>query len=181
SGLKIRITSLADYQGMPHIEEDGKTFAENAIKKAATISLYTQKLVMGEDSGLEVRFLKNAPGVYSARFSGSNATDKKNNAKLLKLLKNIPMKKRQARYRCCAALTDKHGIVDVVSGSCSGVISLRSKGRNGFGYDPVFFIPQFHKTFGELDPAIKAKTSHRAKALRKFKRIIEKYLAGHQE
>jgi XTP/dITP diphosphohydrolase len=181
SDLQIKVTSLADYQDMPRIEEDGKTFSENAIKKAATISLYTKKLVMGEDSGLEVRFLKNAPGIYSARFSGPNATDKKNNAKLLKLLKNVPAKKRQARYRCCAALTDEKGIVDVVSGSCNGVIDVRIKGKNGFGYDPLFLVPRFNKTFGELDPAIKAKISHRARALKKFKRIIEKYLAGHQE
>lgn len=178
SDLKIKVTSLADYKGMPHIEEDGKTFAENALKKAATISLYTKKLVMGEDSGLEVKFLNNAPGIYSSRFSGPGATDKKNNTKLLKLLKNVPMKKRQARYRCCAALTDKNGIVDVVSGSCSGLIALRPSGKNGFGYDPLFFIPRFNKTFGEIDPCIKAKMSHRARALKKFKRVIEKYLAG---
>ena len=177
SGLKIKVTSLADYKDMPHIEEDGKTFAENAVKKAATISLYTQKLVMGEDSGLEVRFLKNAPGVYSARFSGSLATDKKNNVKLLKCLKGVPMNKRQARYRCCAALTDEKGIVDVVSGSCSGMIALQPKGTNGFGYDPLFLIPRFNKTFGELNPSIKSKMSHRAHALKKFKHVIEKYLS----
>lgn len=88
------------------------------------------------------------------------------------------MKKRQARYRCCVALTDEKGIVDVVSGSCQGLIALRPSGKNGFGYDPLFFIPRFDKTFGELDASIKAKVSHRARALKKFKRIIKKYLVG---
>ena len=174
--MRLKITSLADYRSMPAIEEDGKTFIQNAIKKAATISLYTKKLVMGEDSGLEVKALRNAPGVYSARFSGSGATDTRNNAKLLKVLKGIPLKRRQARYRCCVALTDRKGIVGVVEGSCSGLVALRGKGKNGFGYDPLFFISRFHKTFGELDPCIKAKMSHRARALKKFRRLIEKYL-----
>ncbi len=175
-GLPLKVTSLDDYRDMPDIEEDGKTFAQNAIKKAATISLYTGKLVMGEDSGLQVKALKNAPGVYSARFSGPCATDKKNNIKLLKALKNVPFKKRQARYCCSVALTDKKRIVGIVSGSCSGIIALRAKGKNGFGYDPLFFIPRFQKTFGELDPSVKAKMSHRARALKKFRQLIERYL-----
>jgi XTP/dITP diphosphohydrolase len=177
--LPVRITSLEDYPGMPEIEEDGKTFSQNAIKKAATISLYTKKLVMGEDSGLEVRALKNAPGIYSARFSAPRPTDDKNNTKILRLLQGVPLAKRQARYRCCVALTDRKGIVGVVSGSCEGSIALKLKGKNGFGYDPLFVVPRFGKTFGELDPAIKAKISHRARALRKFKVLIKKYLAGH--
>ncbi len=174
--LDVKITSLVDYKEMPEIEEDGKTFAQNALKKASTISLYTKKLVMGEDSGLEVKALKNKPGIFSARFSGENATDKRNNLKLLRSLKAVPLKSRQARYRCFVALTDQSGIVDVVSGSCSGVISSRSKGKNGFGYDPLFLIPRYNKTFGELDPIIKSRISHRARALKKFKVIIQKYL-----
>lgn len=177
AGLKVKVTSLADYKDMPHIEEDGKTFAENAIKKAATISLFTGKLVMGEDSGIQVRALKNAPGIYSARFSGEGATDKKNNDKLLRLLKNVPLKKRQARYRCFVALTDDKGIVDVISGSCQGMIALKPKGANGFGYDPLFVPKGFDRTFGELEVQVKSRISHRARALKKFKRIIGKYLA----
>ncbi|MDD3374447.1 MAG: RdgB/HAM1 family non-canonical purine NTP pyrophosphatase [Candidatus Omnitrophica bacterium] len=181
SDLPLRITSLKDYKNMPKIEEDGKTFSQNALKKASTISIYTKKLVMGEDSGLEVKALNNCPGVFSARFSGANATDKKNNLKLLRSLNKVPLKERQARYRCCVALTDQNGIVGVVSGSCSGIISLRSKGRNGFGYDPLFLISRYRKTFGELDPCIKSKISHRARALKKFKFIIKKYLESHPE
>jgi len=171
----FKITSLADYSNLPKIEEDGKTFSQNAIKKAVTIAMYTKKLTLGEDSGLEVKALKNKPGVYSARFSGEGATDQKNNAKLLKALKKIPLKKRQARYRCFVALADGKKLIDVVNGSCNGLIATKAKGKNGFGYDPLFLIPRFNKTFGELDPAIKAKMSHRFRALKKFKKLIAGY------
>jgi len=176
SDIPIKVTSLADYPDAPEIEEDGKTFAQNAIKKAVTIAMYTKKLVLGEDSGLEVKALGNRPGIYSARFSGENATDKKNNLKLLRDLKGVPLAKRQARYRCCAALIDGEGIIDVINGTCSGLIETRSKGKNGFGYDPLFFIPRYNKTFGELDPKIKAKISHRARALKKLKKVLEGYI-----
>ena len=176
--LDIKITSLDDYDGLPKIEEDGKTFAQNAIIKAATIALFTKKLVMGEDSGLEVKALGNKPGVHSARFSDPNATDNKNNAKLLKLLKKVPSKKRQARYRCYVALADGKKLVDVVSGSCSGFISFKLKGKNGFGYDPLFLIKRYERTFGELDPAIKSRISHRSHALKKFRRVIAKYFSN---
>ncbi len=174
--MDIKVTSLADYGSMPAIEEDGVTFQQNAIKKAATIALYAHRLTLGEDSGLEVKVLGNQPGVYSARYSGPKATDAKNNRKLLESLRNVPLKKRQARYRCAAVLADDKKIVAVESGSCSGVIALRPKGKNGFGYDPLFLIPKYQKTFGELDAAIKAKMSHRARALKKIKRSLKKYL-----
>ena len=177
--FKLKITSLHDYPGSPRIEEDGKTFSQNALKKAATMALYTKKLTLGEDSGLEVKFLKNEPGVYSARFAGPGATDEKNNRKLLRLLKNVPMTKRQARYRCYAALVDGEKIIDVGGGSCRGTIALKAKGRNGFGYDPLFIVPRYNKTFGELDLKIKSGLSHRARALKKIKRSLEKYLRSH--
>lgn len=175
--LDLKITSLFDYPDLPEIEEDGKTFAANAIKKAATIALYTKKLTMGEDSGLQVKALGNAPGIYSARFSGSGATDEKNNQKLLKSLKGIPTSKRQARYRCFVALVDGKNIVDVVSGSCSGVITLKPAGTNGFGYDPLFLIPRYGKTFGELPAEIKSKMSHRSRALKKFRAVLKARLS----
>ena len=175
-GLDLNITSLADYPDAPKIAEDGKTFEENALKKAATIALYTKKLTLGEDSGIEVKVLNGAPGIHSARFSGAHATDGKNNLKLLRSLKKVPSKKRQARYRCYAALVDGHGIIDVVNGQCSGVITRRARGNNGFGYDPYFLIVRYNKTFGELDPALKAKVSHRARALKKVRTILQKYL-----
>ena len=185
----IKITSLSDYPDAPTIEEDGRNFAQNALKKAATIALYTGKLTLGEDSGLEVKALGNKPGIYSARFSllkagkslggsclsGVNTTDKKNNAKLLRSLRGVSFKKRQARYRCFVALVDGKGIIDVVSGSCAGVIAFRGRGKNGFGYDPLFFLRRYNKAFAELDPAIKAKISHRARALSKVKKVLKKY------
>jgi XTP/dITP diphosphohydrolase len=174
-GLGFNVTSLKDYPDTPNIIEDGKTFTQNAIKKAASMALYTKKLVLGEDSGIEIKALNNRPGIYSARYSGEMATDKKNNAKLLKELKGVPPAKRQARYRCCMALVDKTGMIKVFSGSCSGVIAAQERGTNGFGYDPLFIIPRYKKTFGELDPAIKAKISHRAKALAKVKKFLQGY------
>ena len=172
----LKITSLSDYPDAPKVEEDGASFAHNALKKAATIALYARKLTLGEDSGLEVKALGNQPGIYSARFAGNGATDKKNNAKLLRVLRGVPLKKRRARYRCFAALVDGKRVIDVVSGSCAGLIALRGRGKNGFGYDPLFFFPRYKKTFGELDPVIKAKISHRARALGKVRQIFRKYL-----
>ncbi|MFH1691298.1 MAG: RdgB/HAM1 family non-canonical purine NTP pyrophosphatase [Candidatus Omnitrophota bacterium] len=174
--LDITVTSLKDYEGMPEIIEDGKTFSQNAIKKAATIAQFTKKLVMGEDSGLEVAALKNRPGVFSARYSGFGATDKKNNLKLLRELKNVPLKKRRARYRCCAALADAHGLIGVESGTCRGLIGFKSQGKEGFGYDPLFIVEKYNKTFGQLGLEIKHKISHRSKALLKIRALIEKYL-----
>ena len=174
--FNFHITSLADYPDAPEVIEDGKTFSQNAIKKAATIALYTGKLTLGEDSGLEVKALGNKPGIFSARFSQPNATDKKNNLKLLRSLKGIPSAKRQARYRCFAALVDSKGIIDVVDGRCGGMIAEKSRGKNGFGYDPLFYLPRYGKTFGELDPAIKAKISHRSRALKKIKNTLTRYI-----
>lgn len=174
--FKLKITSLDDYKSMPQIEEDGKTFQANAIKKAVTISMYTKKLTLGEDSGLEVKALGNRPGVYSARYAGLNATDKKNNAKLLRELKGVSLNKRQARYRCAAALSDGKKIIAVVIGSCPGIITTRSKGKNGFGYDPLFLILRYNKTFGELPLDVKSKMSHRFRAFKKLKQVLKSYL-----
>lgn len=174
--LRLTVTSLADYPDAPEIIEDGRTFSQNALKKAATIALYTRKLTLGEDSGLEVKALGNQPGIYSARFSAPHATDRKNNLKLLRSLRGIPLDCRQARYHCSAALVDGEGIIDVVSGRCTGVIAHRTKGKNGFGYDSLFYLPRYNKTFGELDPSIKAKISHRARALSKIKKSLQSYL-----
>ena len=174
NGLAFEVTSLLDHDDMPDIVEDGKTFAANAVKKALTIAQITGGLVMGEDSGLEVKALGNKPGIYSARFSGENATDEKNNAKLLKELESVPMAKRQARYRCFIALADKDRVIGIVNGSCGGCIATHPRGSNGFGYDPYFIIPRYNKTFGELDPAVKAQISHRARAMKKFLQLIKK-------
>jgi len=176
-GLDITVTSLAQYKDLPEIIEDGRTFEQNAVIKACTIALYTKKLVLGEDSGLEVKALNNRPGIFTARYAGEGATDKKNNQKLLRELKGVPLKKRSARYRCAAALADAKGLIGVVSGNCQGLIGLSLKGRFGFGYDPLFVIKKYNKTFAELGPLVKHKMSHRYRALKKARVIIEKYLA----
>lgn len=175
--LPLRVTSLEDYPDAPRIVEDGRTFEQNAIKKAATIALYARKLVLGEDSGLEVKALQNRPGVYSARYAGEGATDSKNNRKLLSELKGVPAKKRGARYRCAVALADGRGLIGVVNGTCSGRIALQPKGTFGFGYDPLFLIEKFGKTFAQLGPEVKHAMSHRYRALKKARRLILKYLS----
>lgn len=175
-GLNLKLTSLDDYHGLPRIEEDGQTFEENAIKKAVTIAQFTKKLTLGEDSGLEVAALKNKPGVYSSRFSGPGATDRKNNLKLLRLLRGVSLKQRQARYRCAIALADGKRLIYVGSGSCLGLIGFRSQGSAGFGYDPLFVIPKYQKTFAQLGEEIKHTMSHRFCAIKKILPVIAKYL-----
>ena len=174
-GLGFTIKSLADYNGLPEIVEDGLTFQENAIKKSATIAQYLKKLTIGEDSGLEIRALNNQPGVYSARYSGKGATDKKNNNKVLRELKKVPAKKRQAKYVCSVAICDRHRLLGVFNGECEGLITTQERGKAGFGYDPLFLIPKYSKTFGELGEEIKHKMSHRYKAFRKVRGFFLKY------
>jgi len=175
-GTDLTVSSLKDLASYPEIIEDGRTFQANAIKKALTIARHTGKLVIGEDSGLEVKPLGNRPGVFSARFSGPQATDKKNNAKLLRVLRGVPLPRRVARYRCCIALAKGDQVLGVVQGSCGGLIALRQRGSNGFGYDSLFLVKRYNKTFGELDPAIKARISHRARALKKFQTLLDRHL-----
>ena len=177
----IRVTSLLDHAGMPDIVEDGVTFRANAAKKAVVIARHTGLAVMGEDSGLEVDALGGRPGVYSARYSGDDATDASNNALLLKELAGVPHERRTARYRSAIALADKDSLVDVVEGSCEGIITTELRGSNGFGYDPLFLIPARQRTFGELDLAVKQTMSHRAMALRAFLKLLENYLARMQK
>lgn len=171
-GLNLKITSLANYNNLPKIIEDGQTFQENAIKKSATIAQYLKKLTLGEDSGLEVKALNNRPGVYSSRYAGKNATDKKNNKKLLTELKKVPLKKRKARYICSVAISDRNKLLGVFQGRCSGLITDKERGKAGFGYDPIFLIPKYNKTFGELGEGIKHKMSHRYRAFMKVRNFI---------
>lgn len=175
-GLRLRIGSWSDYRAIGRIIENGKTFQENAVKKAVKIAQTTGKLALGEDSGLCVDALNGAPGVYSARFAGKNKSDAQNNLKLLHLIKDLPLSKRKAHYTCAVALADKHGLIGVVEGKCHGIIGFEEKGRYGFGYDPLFVIPRYQRTFGQLGEKIKHKMSHRYHALEKVKKIIKKYI-----
>ncbi len=171
--LDITVTSLADYPEAPVIAEDGDSFQANALIKARIIANYTGKLTMGEDSGLEVDALDNRPGIYSARFAGEHCDDQDNNRKLIEELQGVPEDKRGARYRCCIALVKGDDVVAEVSGQCPGRITTEARGSNGFGYDPYFLIPEYGKTFGELDPAVKARISHRARALQALRGCLE--------
>jgi XTP/dITP diphosphohydrolase len=175
NGIDVRILTLRNFNGLPPILEDGKNFKENAIKKAVTSARLTGKFTLADDSGLEVSALGNKPGIYSARFAGRYANDSKNNLKLLKLLKGVPLKKRRARFVCNIAIADKTGLIAATQGSCGGLIGFEIKGTHGFGYDPLFIIPKYNKTFAQLGPDIKNRMSHRFKALRRAKKIILRY------
>lgn len=174
--LNLKIVSLAGYPSAPRIIENGKTFQENAVKKAVKIARFSKKLTLGEDSGLCVDALGGAPGIYSSRFSGKDKSDLKNNLKLLKLLEGMPFKKRRACYISAVALADENGLIGVAEGKVCGLIGFKMQGHFGFGYDPLFIIPKYKKTFAELGPRIKHKMSHRFRALEKAKRILATYL-----
>lgn len=175
-GMGLKITSLADYPFLPRIIENGSSFRENAAKKALKAARFSKKLTLGEDSGLCVAALDGEPGIYSSRFSGADKDDRKNNLKVLRLLEGVPFKKRNAYYACAVALADKDGLIGVVEGRCFGIIGFKSKGRFGFGYDPLFIIPRYKKTFAQLGGKVKHKISHRFRALKKAKAVLTNYL-----
>ncbi len=174
--VNARVISLKDIKQAPRIIEDGETFKENAIKKALTVSKFTKGLVLADDSGLVVKALGSKPGVKSSRFASPRKSDRENNRKVLKLLENIPSHKRQAKFVCAAAIADKGRIIKVIEKSCSGRIAFETKGSYGFGYDPLFLIPKYKKTFGALGLKVKDKMSHRSKALKKAREFLKKYL-----
>ena len=155
------------------IVEDGKTFEHNALIKARTIAKKTKMIAISDDSGLEVDAIGKKPGIYSARFAGENATDEENRQKLLKSLKNIPMSQRGARFVSAIAVVFPDGKEFVVRGTCEGNIGFEEKGKNGFGYDSLFFYPEFNKTFAELSSEEKNEVSHRANAVKKLKEYLE--------
>ncbi|MFA5320810.1 MAG: RdgB/HAM1 family non-canonical purine NTP pyrophosphatase [Candidatus Omnitrophota bacterium] len=173
-GLPVKLTSLADYPLAPRIIENGATFAENAKKKALKIAAFSEKLTVGEDSGLCVDALDDAPGVRSARFSGSGKDDEANNRKLLRLLKDVKPSGRGAGYVCAVAIADKDGLLAVVEGTCRGRIALQPAGKSGFGYDPLFLIPRYAKTFAELGEKVKHTMSHRYRALKKAAPVLRR-------
>ena len=178
--LCIRPLSLKAFGNIPKIKEDGKTFEANAIKKALVVSRFTDKLVLADDSGLEVEVLNRRPGVYSSRFSGKSATDQKNIRRLLRMMEDIPKAKRKARFRCCVAIAKGGVLLKVINGKCSGEIGFEGKGKFGFGYDPVFIAPRYGRAFAQLGTSVKNKISHRAKALKKAKKFIAEYFEGNR-
>jgi len=174
--LGMRVRSLRNFPDVPFVEEDGKSFAENALKKGRFYSNYFGETVIADDSGLEVDALKGAPGIYSARYARQGASDRENNQKLLEEMERIPVSRRGATFRCSIAIVSPGGKERVVEGSCRGRIGFREVGRKGFGYDPVFFLPGRGKVMAQLSVNGKNRISHRGKALRKLRKVIGKFL-----
>lgn len=169
AGTGIELVSLSGYANVPEIVEDGISFEENALKKARIISEFTGETVLADDSGLVVDVLNGEPGIYSSRYAGEKATDVENNEKLLAKLKNIPAEKRTAFFLCVLVLYRKDGTFDFFEGKWQGRIIDEKRGSNGFGYDPIFWIPELKMTAAELPSDIKNKVSHRGQAVAKFK------------
>jgi XTP/dITP diphosphohydrolase len=179
--LDVEWTSLSDFPRINKIEEDGKTFAENARKKATGYAKATALWTIADDSGLIVDAMGGAPGVKSARFSGAKDKDRalldhKNMAKVLKLLEGVPKEKRTARFICHLCLASPEKILIEAEGRLEGFIADREAGRNGFGYDPIFFVPQLGKTVAQLSREEKNAISHRGNAIRKLKLLLEQLL-----
>ena len=176
SGSDITFVSLADAGINVEVEETGTTFEENALLKAREICKLSGKPTISDDSGLEIDALDGAPGIYSSRFMGEDTSyDIKNNA-LIEKLENVADPDRTARFRCCMALVLPDGREFVTEGAMEGIIAIEPKGINGFGYDPILFIPEYNRTSAELSSEEKNNISHRGEALRKMIEVIKKEL-----
>ena len=171
--LPIELTDLSPFPDAPEVDETGTTFEENARLKATQLAPVLGEWVLGEDSGLVVPALGGRPGVYSARFAGTHGDDAANNAKLLAELGGKTGDDRRAFYVSTAALADPSGnVIAVVEGRCWGVIAADGRGDGGFGYDPLFVIPEYHASFGELSPTVKNALSHRGRAVAKLRPLL---------
>ncbi len=171
AGWSLSVLDLSSFPGAPEVVEDRDTFEGNAAKKAEELARALGHWVLGEDSGLVVPALSGAPGVWSARYAGPQHNDDDNNAKLLTDMAGVT--DRRGHYVTCAALANPQGVVVAsVRGECHGTILKESRGAGGFGYDPYFFLPEYHKTFGELSAAVKQAISHRARALEKLRLML---------
>ena len=171
-GLGWRVLSMDEAGVDIEIEEDGLTFEENSYKKAFQVMKATGMTAIADDSGLEVYALGGRPGVFSARFSGEGATDESNNQKLLEMMKEVPEEERGARFVCAATVVFPDGTHFSVTGECEGRILFEPRGTGGFGYDPLFYVPDLGKTFAQLDAETKNSISHRAKAFLKVRELL---------
>ncbi|HOE31914.1 MAG TPA: XTP/dITP diphosphatase [Smithella sp.] len=172
SCINIELVSLKDYPDIPEIVEDGKTFLENALKKARTVSERTAQAVLADDSGLQVDALGGEPGIYSARYAGEGASDDDNINLLLEKLKEVPPEKRTASFCCVLVLYNTDGTYESFESRWPGRIIDDRRGDNGFGYDPVFYVPELNKTAAELPPEIKNRISHRGQSFLKLKQSL---------
>jgi len=173
-GIPHQIVTPADECIAAEVEETGSSFEENAGLKAAALAAASGLLTLADDSGLEVDALGGEPGVLSARYAGEGASDADRINYLLEKLKGVPEKERNARFRCVIAIASPEGNIQTCSGECRGVIAAKPGGNNGFGYDPVFYVPELGKTMAELPPEEKNKVSHRARAAEKAREILMK-------
>lgn len=167
-GCDLRFLTLEAFPGCPDVEEDGRTFRANALKKGHAVARFTGHPALADDSGLEVTALGKAPGVYSARYAGEDADDRRNLKKLLREMRGLQDGEREARFVCCMAFVLPDGHQKTFTGYVRGRIGKREKGDNGFGYDPVFYPEGHARTFAEMDASEKDSMSHRGRALKKL-------------
>lgn len=173
----VNLLTLEEFPDCPEVVEDGKTFRANAVKKAVAVARHTGYPALADDSGLEVEALGGAPGVFSARYAGEEADDKKNVRKLLREMSGIDApEKRGARFVCCIALALPDGRCRTFTGYAEGTIGRRARGKSGFGYDPVFYPYGHDRTFAEIAPEEKDGLSHRGKAMKKLSAYLRKVL-----
>jgi len=176
SEFTVKILSLNDFPFIGEIEEVGQTLLENSMIKAKTVHNLTQLPVIADDTGLEVEALNGAPGIYSARYAGEDVTYEDNVNKLLAEMENIPLENRKAQFRTVISFVDKDREL-WTEGTIKGIIGETAKGKNGFGYDPVFLVPELEKTFSELSIGEKNKISHRGLAMKKFRILLREYIS----
>ncbi|MBI4319015.1 MAG: XTP/dITP diphosphatase [Chloroflexi bacterium] len=174
ASLDVEILSPASLGLALRVEETGSTFADNAVLKAKSYAAASGLWTLADDSGLEVDALHGEPGTHSARYLGPYASDADRNRHLLANLKGVPRRKRTARFRCAIAIASPNGETEVVEETCEGLISLAPAGMHGFGYDPIFYLPQFRRTMAQLPLNLKNSISHRAKASQLARPIIER-------
>ena len=178
--LPIEVVGLEDFPQAPETVEDGRSFEENALKKAREVFMHTKTWTLADDSGLEVDALNGAPGVRSARYAGEGATYEQLCKKLLGEMTGVPQSKRSARFNCTMVLIEPSGEEHVVAGLCEGHIGFEMRGDHGFGYDPVFIYDKDGRTLAEVSPEEKNKISHRARALAKIRAVLKKYTESHK-
>ncbi|CAI4031891.1 dITP/XTP pyrophosphatase [Nitrospira tepida] len=171
--LGVRIRTIGDFPGAPDVVEDGTTCEANAIKKAQSAARFTGLPAIADDTGLEVAALDGRPGVYAARYAGESATYEDNWRKLLRELNGVPVSRRQARFVTAAAIAYPDGRVQMALGTLDGVITEQPRGTGGFGYDPVFLVPEKEKTLAEMTPEEKNQVSHRARAFQRAKELLQ--------
>lgn len=172
SDLPVDGLTLHDYEGIPLLVEDGRSFRENALKKAYQVFDQTKTLTLADDSGLEVFFLNGRPGVYSARYAGPDANDEANNTKLLWEMRGVAPRRRGAQFRAVLALVGK-GIEETAEGICPGMLAEGPRGINGFGYDPIFIPDSLTRTYAELASEEKNRISHRSRAFAKMREVLQ--------